>query len=99
MKIKLLLALFAGLVRDVAGFAAHIQRYVTAALLGHIHARVVAAQTKVLFLITGRRLQQLKFIVGLMWIVAFQAVASAGGCTLPLISAAFLSAWQVRHRL
>jgi hypothetical protein len=47
----------------------------SAALFRHIHASVVATQAKIFFLISRCRLQQLKFVVGFVWIMALQTVA------------------------
>ncbi len=74
--IELLLTAFAGLVRDVAGFAAHVQCGMTATLLGDVQSLRMAAETEVLVLVTGGRLQKLEFVVGLMWIVTLHAVAN-----------------------
>src|SRR5208282_6823066 len=63
-------AFIAGLVRDVAGVAAHIERGVAAAALRDIHSLVVAGETKVLLRgRTGRRLQELVLVVGSVRIV------------------------------
>ncbi len=63
MKIEFGLTDLAGLVRDVAGVAAHIERGMTAAFGGDVNALLVAAQAKILFLIAGRRLQQLILVI------------------------------------
>src|SRR5208282_4742819 len=69
----------AGLVRDVAGVAAHIERGVAAAALRDIHSLVVAGETKVLLRgRTGRRLQELVLVVGSVRIVALDAIPNCG---------------------
>ena len=43
----------AGLVRDVAGVAAHIERGMTAALFGDIQSGLVATEAEIFFLAAG----------------------------------------------
>ncbi len=79
MKIEFRLAHFAGLVRGVARVAAHVERGVTAAVLSQIlRSGVMAGEAEVIFLIARGRLQQLKFVVGSVRIVAGQAIANRG---------------------
>jgi len=47
MKIEFLLAAFAGLVRDVAGFAAHVERRVAAALFRDVQPDGVAGEANI----------------------------------------------------
>jgi len=64
----------------VAGFAAHVQSGVTAAVLRDIHSDVVAAQAEILFRRRARsRLQKLIGIVGLVRIVTLHAIANRRG--------------------
>jgi hypothetical protein len=72
---ELVLCPVADLVRNVAGVAAHVQRYVTAAFFRNIQSGRMAAQAKVLAFIAGDRLQQLLFIGRLMRIVTLDAIA------------------------
>lgn len=76
--IELLLTAFAGLVRDMAGFASHVERGVAAAFLRDIQSLGVTAKTEVLVLVAGGSLQQLEFVVGLVWIMTLHAVANRG---------------------
>ena len=46
-----------------------------ASLFRHIQSCGVAGQAKILFLISGSRLHQLKLVVGRMWVVALQTIA------------------------
>ena len=55
--------LCAGLVRDMAGVAAHVERGVTASLLWNIHTLVVAGEAEIVFLVARHRLQQLELVV------------------------------------
>lgn len=54
MEIELLLALWTGLVRNVAGLATHIERGVAAAVFWNVEADGVATQAKILFRVTRR---------------------------------------------
>lgn len=74
MKIELLLAAFAGLVGDVAGFTAHVEGRMAAAFFGDVEPRGVTAQTKIFFFAALGGLQELEFIVRLVRIVAFQTI-------------------------
>ena len=47
----------AALVRRVAGVASHVERGMTAALLGNVQALVVAREAKIVFLVSDRRFQ------------------------------------------
>ena len=82
--IELLFALLANLVGDVAGVAAHIQRRVPAAFLGNVDALVMAGEAEVLCLVSRRRLQELILVVGLMRIMALQAIANRRGMNCPV---------------
>jgi hypothetical protein len=73
--IKLRFPHLAGLMRGVASVAAHIEGGMAAPFLGNIQAGVVAAQAEVFFLISNLGLQQLKFVVRLVRIVALDAIA------------------------
>lgn len=74
MEIELLLTLLPHLVRDMAGFAAHVEGRMPAAFLGSIHALTMATETQILGLIAGRRFQQQVLIRRGMRIVTLQAV-------------------------
>jgi len=74
MKIKLYLPHFASLMGNVAGVATHVEGCVPAALCRNIQAGLVAAQAKVLFLVTGDWLQQLILIIRAVGVVALEAV-------------------------
>ena len=76
--IKLDLARFAGLVRDVARLAAHIQGHVPAALRRRVQSNSVAREAKIFFLVARAGLNQLKFVIALMRIVTLQTVALGG---------------------
>jgi len=65
-----------GLVRCVAGVAAHIERGVTAAFLWNVGSLRVARKTEVVLLVARSCFQQLKLVVGGMWIVTRQAIAN-----------------------
>ena len=54
--LELDLTWFADLVRDVSGFAAHIQRRVPASLLRYVQANRVAAQAQIFLGVSRRRL-------------------------------------------
>ena len=75
MKIEFLFAALAGLVRHVARPTAHVQRRVPAALLRNVHADRVAAEAKIFLRPAFFRFQQLIFVIGLVRIMALQAVA------------------------
>ncbi|SRR5208282_4034065 len=79
MKIEFGLAHFAGLMRRVARVAAHVERGVTAAVLSRIlGSGVMAGKAEIVFLVARGRLQQLKFVVRRVRVVAFQAIANCG---------------------
>src|SRR5664279_1529082 len=73
--VELDLALLADFVGDVASLTTHVEGGVTAALWGDVEALDVAGEAKILPLIAGCRLQQLKLVVGLMRVVTLNAVA------------------------
>ena len=78
MFVELNLAGFPGLVSDVTGVAAHVECGVAAAFRGHIQALGMAIETQVLTLFTAGRFQQLVLVVGLVGIVALDAIAHCG---------------------
>ena len=73
--VELDLALLAGLVGDVAGVAAHVQRRVPAAFLGNVQSLVVAGQAEIFVGAARSRLQQLVLVVRLVRVVALEAIA------------------------
>ena len=75
VEVKLFLAALAGLVRHVAGVAAHVERRVPATFLRNVHALRVALQAEVGVLVAGGRLEQLKLVVGGVRVVALDAIA------------------------
>ena len=101
MKVELHLAGLARFVGGVAGVAAHVEGGVAAALLRDVDADLVAAQAEILLLVSRLGLQQLILVVRGVRIVTLQAVANGRGMnrasSLVEMSAAFLSAWQVRQ--
>jgi len=64
-----------GLMCRVTGIAAHIERGVTTAFLGHVETLRVAIKAKILALLPATSLQQLVLILGNVRIVALDAVA------------------------
>ncbi len=60
----------AGLVNNVAGVAATVERRMTAAALGNVHPNVVTGQAEILRLVTRSRLQQQGRVVRLVRVVA-----------------------------
>src|SRR5664279_1806865 len=76
--VEFLLALLAGLVRSVAGFATHVEGGVTASVWRNIQSLGVTIKAKILALVAGGGLQQLIFIVGLMRTVALNTIADGG---------------------
>src|SRR4051812_31205911 len=80
--IELLLAAFTGLVGEVAGFAAHVEGSVAAALLGNVQSLGMAAEAEVLVLVAGGCLQQLELVVGLVRIMTLHAIANCGRMNL-----------------
>ena len=73
----------AGLVGDMAGVAAHIERGMTAALLGHIQSGLVATEAEILFFVARKRLEELILVVAGVRIVAGEAVANRGAPAHP----------------
>src|ERR1035437_7927168 len=66
----------ASFVRRVAGFTAHIERGVAAALGGNIRALGVAGEAEIVFLVAGGRLEQLILVGRSVGIVTGQAIAN-----------------------
>jgi len=62
-------------VRDVAGFAPHVQRRVMASLGKPLLTLRVALRAQVFFLPAGSRFHQLELVIGLVRIVALQTIA------------------------
>jgi len=79
MKIEFGLADLPRFVRDVAGFAAHVEGGMPAAFFGHIQPGRMAAQAEVFFLVPRGRLQQLILIVRGVRIVTLHAVSNCRG--------------------
>jgi hypothetical protein len=79
MKIEFGLADLPRFVRNVAGFAAHVEGGMAAAFLRHIQPGGMAAQAEVFFLIPQGRLQQLILIVRGVRIVTLHAVSNCRG--------------------
>ena len=77
MVIEFNFATFAGLVCDVAGPAAHVQRGVAAAALGNVHTFRVAGQAKIVLLgCTVGRQQQVILVSRSVRVVAFDAITN-----------------------
>ena len=68
----------AGLVNNVAGVTATVERRMTAAALGNMHPDVVTGQAEILRLVTRHRLQQEGRVFRLVGVVALQTIASIG---------------------
>ena len=66
----------AGLVRDVAGIAADVERCVAASLVGNIQPLGMAIEAEVFLRASRGRLQEVIRVVGRVRIVALQAVAN-----------------------
>lgn len=66
------------LVIDMAGITTRIERQMAAAFFGHVQPDAVAAQAKIILLVSRSRLEQLILVIGRMWVVALQAVAHRG---------------------
>ena len=79
--------LCAGFVGDMAGVAADIERGVTASLLWHIQAGLMAIEAKILFFPAGRGLQKLILVIARVRVVAGEAVANRRrmDCSLDLV--------------
>ena len=73
----------ARLVRDVAGVAAHVECGVAAAFLPGHSCPACGNQAEIVFLVARGRLQQLILIVGIVRVVAFEAVANRGRVHCP----------------
>ena len=80
----------ARLVGHVAGVAAHVERGMSAALLGHVQPGLMATQAEVLLFPARRRLQQLILVIAGVRIMATEAVANRGGMHRPLDVGRFL---------
>ena len=77
MRGELNLVGIANLVSYVAGFTTHVQRCVTTAIFRDIQALGMASEAEVFAFVSGARLYQLIFVVGLMWVVTLDAVANS----------------------
>lgn len=85
MKIKFDFAGFAGLVGDVAGLAAHVERGMAAALRRNVDTDGVARQAEILFVGgAASGLQEFVLVVGFMRIVALEAIPDGGTVNLAL---------------
>ena len=73
--VELLLTALTNLVNVVASLTTHVERSVPAAVFRNIQSLSVAPQTEVLAFISGRRLEQLIFVVRLVRIMALDAIA------------------------
>lgn len=83
MEVKLAFTSLASLVCHVAGIASHVQRGVTAAVLGDIDTNLVAGKAKVRILsVSADRLEQLVPVVGSVRLVAFHTVANCRSVNL-----------------
>ena len=76
MKVVLLRQIGTGLVRHMAGVAAHVESRVTAALLWNVLALIVAGETEVFLFSADCRFQQLILVVAGVRVVAGEAVAN-----------------------
>ena len=76
--IPLDLALLANLVGDVASFTTHIKGCMPAPFVGNVHAHGVALEAEVLAFVAGVGLDQLILVVGLVWVMALDAIANRG---------------------
>ncbi len=72
--VEFLLTFFADFVGDVASVASHVQRGMPATFFRDIRPLRVASEAEIVFLLARRRLQQLKFIIRGMRIMALDAV-------------------------
>ena len=78
MVVPLDLALLADFVSNVASFATHVEGGVPAAFVRNVHAHGVAFEAEVLALVAGVGLDELIFVVRLMWVMALDAIANRG---------------------
>lgn len=76
--VELDLADFTDLMRGMAGVAAHVERGVAATFRGHVRPLRMTVKAQVLALLAGSRLEQLVLVVGLVGIVALDAIAHGG---------------------
>ena len=83
MVVKFLFAALPDLVRDMAGFATHIQRRVPAPRCGNVKTLRVASQAEVFALTARCRLQQLVLVIADVRIVALKAIANRWGMDFP----------------
>ena len=84
VKVEFLFPRLARLVRRVARVAAHIQRGVTTAFLGHVQPLRVAIEAEILAFVACHRFQQLILIFRDVRAVALQAIAHRGRMHMPL---------------
>lgn len=78
MVVVLNLALLASLVGYVTGLAAHIEGCMPAAFVRNVHPLGMALEAQVLALISGVSFDQLVLVVGLMRVMALDAVPDCG---------------------
>src|ERR1022692_4732273 len=79
MEAILLRGLGAGLVSNVTCVTTHVERGVTATLLGHIQPGLVATDAEVFFFAARHGFEELVLVVAGVRIVAGYAVANRGG--------------------
>jgi hypothetical protein len=78
VEIKFLFAQFTSFVSYMTCLATRVQRGVPAAIFRNVKANIVAAQTEILFLITGRWFEQLVLVVRGMRVMTLYAIANCG---------------------